>query len=431
MHSLVLQKGRGSEPYIFWLQAPQAVLLACIDAVDWDQGLTPDVLALVAEMGGLENMKGMMGTSKTWRQGYALAVISIKLSSTDLILPSGATAGQRYPGLTSLAIGACAAPDGWLETLQYFPRLKILNLGHDRGLYGKSELASRLTNSCLDHLQIVPLTSLDLYRCSRLGGLEPLRGMPLVKLNLEGCVNLGPAALAPLLGMPLTDLSLAHSILLICDAGLERLRGLPLTSLNLKMRPCFHRISHAGLAYLEGMPLRTLNLGFAVRDLGEGLEYLGEAPLTSLSLNWCGNVSDDRLTELKGKALTHLDLGYCDRVTDASLSHLKGMPLEYLSLRNNDQLSFSWLEHLVGMPIKVLDLAQCRLLTDIGLAFLRGLPLISLDLSLCSRISAAGLEPLLHLPLTHLCIERCSGISPPVRKIVYRCVQLLRQSAQH
>lgn len=37
-------------------------------SVDWDKGLPPDVLALVAKAGGLEALKGMRGVSKAWQE---------------------------------------------------------------------------------------------------------------------------------------------------------------------------------------------------------------------------------------------------------------------------------------------------------------------------------------------------------------------------
>ena len=62
---------------------PGAPLPGKLEAVeaevpDWDKGLPPDVLALVAKAGGMEAMKGMRGASKNWQQGFELGV-SIQL----------------------------------------------------------------------------------------------------------------------------------------------------------------------------------------------------------------------------------------------------------------------------------------------------------------------------------------------------------------
>ena len=67
--------------------------------------------------------------------------------------------------------------------------------------------SSDITDSSLLHLSGLPLTTLDLCRCSDVG-LAHLRGFPLVRLDLSFCNE-------------------------ITDAGLEHLRDLPLTSLNL------------------------------------------------------------------------------------------------------------------------------------------------------------------------------------------------------
>lgn len=408
-----------------------------MDQVDWDQGLTPDVLALVAKMGGLEEMKGMLGTSKTWQEGYELAVISIKLSYTDTMLPAGAAAAQRFPGLTSLAIGASAAPDGWLENLQRFPGLRNLDLGRESGQFMEYQLASRLTDASLEDLRGLPLTSLVLHGGPELRNacLEPLRGMPLVKLLLENCRKLAPEALAPLFGMPISELSLAHSPGLVCDAGLEHLRFLPLTSLNLELgrvsRSYRDRITDAGLSCLEGMPLVTLNLRYATMAGGEGFEHLRRAPLTSLSLaGWHRGLSDVDLELLKGKALTDLDLGYCGWVTDEGLVHLKGLPLQTLSLRQCHRLSNSGLGNFWRMPLTELDLGQCEWLDDGGLSRLTNMPLTSLNLNSCSLITAAGVEPLLKLPLAYLGLFKNNGIPAAVESIISRFVKLLRQSAQ-
>jgi serine/threonine protein kinase len=137
---------------------------------------------------------------------------------------------------------------------------------------------------------------LSLAQSKQVGDLTPLRGMPLVSLELIGCS--GVRDLTPLKGMPLTKLNLD---------GCEEVRD---------------------LTPLRELPLRSLNLANC-RQLRD-LTPLRKLPLTVLDLHGCGQVSD--LTPLKSVPLTMLDLSGCDQVRDVTplkdvmLSELLFMP---------------------------------------------------------------------------------------------------------
>lgn len=164
--------------------------------IDWDKGLPSDVLALVAKAGGNSDMKVMRGISKTWQQGFELAVTGITLDyeypfippeeepapgwfgpSCQPRRPKGASANPlfltavRFPRLTRLALGKCAADEAWLETLRAFPNLKSLDLGLGRDtsvVFFRQYFTFRLTDTGLRHLRGLPLTNLGLSFCDQL-----------------------------------------------------------------------------------------------------------------------------------------------------------------------------------------------------------------------------------------------------------------------
>jgi len=159
------------------------------------------------------------------------------------------------------------------------------------------------------------LTSLNLWGCSGLGDLEPLKGLPLTRLLVGSFhVNTQVRDLEPLRGMKLAELQLYH-----CQVrDMEPLKGMPLTQLTLlsrQVRDC---------APLKGMPL------------------------TVLYLDTCTQIKD--FTPLQGLPLTGLALGQCQL---KDLEVLKGMPLTMLTLAETQVQD---LEPLRGMPLKVLRL---------------------------------------------------------------------------
>lgn len=120
---------------VSWLlQVPLPYILYKMDPsdVDWDKGLPEDVLALVANAGGIEEMKSMREVSKTWELGFELGVQAITIFGLEQpMLPPGLEAARRFPGLIKLDLGRSAAEIAlpWLRNLRAFPKLRSLDLG--------------------------------------------------------------------------------------------------------------------------------------------------------------------------------------------------------------------------------------------------------------------------------------------------------------
>jgi formylglycine-generating enzyme required for sulfatase activity/Leucine-rich repeat (LRR) protein len=159
------------------------------------------------------------------------------------------------------------------------------------------------------------LTYLNLWSCSELEDLEPLKGLKLTRLII-GSLNVSNQVrdLEPLRGMKLTELHLYR-----CQVqDLEPLKDMPLATLTLfssQVRDC---------EPLKGLPLTTLRLAYCTQI--QDFTPLAGLPLTSLSLNDC-RVRD--LEPFQGMKLTRLDL-VGTAVRDLEL--LKGMPLKTLSI---------------------------------------------------------------------------------------------------
>jgi len=238
----------------------------------------------------------------------------------------------------------------------------------------------------LDPLQGIPLTKLHLDGCTQLQDLTPLKGMPLTFLSLH---NTQVRDLTPLQGMKLTALGLGR-----CGqiSDLSPLRGMPLTLLHLngcsKVRD---------LMPLKGMPLQTLSLAACpVSDL----TALQGLPLASLDLGECGQVRD--LTPLQGMKLTSLSLSFCNQVQD--LTPLRGMPVSKLNLMLCSQVRD--LKPLEGMPLTALSLHGCSQVRD--LAPLHGMKFAEFDMRGCSQVR--DLTPLQGMNFTSLDLQGCSQV---------------------
>lgn len=106
--------------------------------VDWDKGLPPDLLALVARAADMQETKVMRRVSRTWQQGFELGVRCIAVHFEDPVLPNWLKTAQRFPALTMLDLGASRTSTNWLANLRAFPKLRSLKLGsgmmsEDRG----------------------------------------------------------------------------------------------------------------------------------------------------------------------------------------------------------------------------------------------------------------------------------------------------------
>ena len=213
--------------------------------------------------------------------------------------------------------------------------------------------------------------SWSLHPCTKIQDLSPLRGIPLVKLDLSNCGRIKD--LGPLRPLPLTWLSVEN-----CDQikDLTPLQGMRLTTLNLN--GCRHL---KDLAPLQNMPLTNLNLSQC--DQINDLRPLQGMKLTTLGLWHCSQIKD--LTPLQGMKLTTLNMEGCRQVKN--LAPLQGMPLTYLNLGWCDQVSD--LTPLQGMKLATLSLFACSQVKD-DLRPLKGMPLASLSLTNCGQVQDFG-----------------------------------------
>lgn len=156
---------------MFPSQSSYRILFTCcrkrMDNVDWDKGLPVDLLALVAKAGGISAMKLMRLVSKMWQQGFDLGVSRIKIHHGDPSLPWGTGAAYRFPALASLDVGECYMNDVTLSSLRFFPQLNSVVLGAE-GFANSLKVASQLTDNDLEPLRDLPLTRLDLCYCSKI-----------------------------------------------------------------------------------------------------------------------------------------------------------------------------------------------------------------------------------------------------------------------
>ena len=178
------------------------------------------------------------------------------------------------------------------------PNAKGLALLLKRGLPALSTLVLSdcrwVKDASLESLRVVPsLTSLNLSGCTQVtvAGLQWLQGMLLADLNLNGPIpatgnSAGGVFLAPLVGLPLTSLDLAFSFL--GDGGLEMLKGMPLVDLNL--RKCQKLTADLLVSHLSDMQtLRRLNLSGCDWVKADALCSLMDA-LPSLQITCNANV---------------------------------------------------------------------------------------------------------------------------------------------
>ncbi len=124
---------------------------------------------------------------------------------------------------------------------------------------GGHDISSPL--SSLEPLRGMPLVNLQLYNCD-LQDLEPLRGMPLKLFALDRCARV--QNIAVLQGIALENLSLGYTGV----QDLAALRGMPLKHLAIQ------RTGVTDLTPLKGMPLQTLL--FTPKSITTGLEVVRE-----------------------------------------------------------------------------------------------------------------------------------------------------------
>lgn len=110
---------------------------------------------------------------------------------------------------------------------------------------------SSLTDGCVERLQGLLLSALSLSMSRNLTpqGLQHLRVLPLTSLDLGYCGKLVDPSMLLHVGLPLTSLSLT-GCRLIGDYGLAHLQGLPLTALDTRLCSVqFGGITAKGLSF--------------------------------------------------------------------------------------------------------------------------------------------------------------------------------------
>jgi eukaryotic-like serine/threonine-protein kinase len=221
---------------------------------------------------------------------------------------------ELNPGFDGEVIPGIA--DGEVKSLQFHTDA-VLDIAPVRALPGLRSLDLRGTYpsrgklSDLTPLRGLPLVNLNLNSAS-VSDLGPLRGMPLTVLH---CGETRVADLSPLKGMRLRVFSAQRTLV----SDLEPLRGMPLTYVDL-----YGAHTLADLGPLEGMPLGYLNIGATwVSDLSP------VAGLKSLRTLVIDETEVSNLTAIRRLELTTLSfIGI--RVTD--LSPIRGMHLKYVRL---------------------------------------------------------------------------------------------------
>lgn len=237
--------------------------------------------------------------------------------------------------------------------------------------------------TALTKIQGLPITDLDLRGCRDLRDLGPLKGMPLLTLDVS---STQVSDLAPLAGGRLTSLDIGGTPV----TDLSPLERLPLQTLNI------NGTKIASLKPLRGMPLQSLN---AIGCSGiSDVSPLEKAPLERLNL---ASTSVSDLEPLRGMPLKELSLFGCFKVSN--LAPLKGMKLTSLDLTSTEVVD---LEPLRGMPIATLNLENCPRVRDLGP--LKGMPLTSLGLANCKGVQS--LAPIEGMKLTKVTLQGCQSI---------------------
>lgn len=369
------------------------------EAADWDKGLPRDVLALIARLGGITATQSMRAVSKSWQEGFELAVEGIEISLLDPV-PSGAgEAARRFPGLTSLDMGCKLASPSWLAGIGAFRKLSHLALGERFSVFTVHDATSPLQKVHFADLSMGG-SSCELFPA----GLSCLQGLPITHLKLRSLNWVTLDDLWAFRCMPLASLDLSYCGGPMCDAGLERLRGLPLTSLRLVACPVADAgVTDAGLAALVEMSLARLCIEGCKKITGDGLEFLRGMPLTQLELIDC--VGIEGLGALEGMPITSLVLagievfvrpGFsyrniqmsADVYQTVSLEPLRKLPnLNNLALKYMKGLGYSHLPALEGLSLTSLDLEGCSRVVGNSLDVLRTMPLFELNLSGCHNVS--------------------------------------------
>ncbi|HET6408107.1 MAG TPA: hypothetical protein VFG14_09520, partial [Chthoniobacteraceae bacterium] len=345
------------------------------------------------------------------------------------------------------------ALDYWRQRLRSLPINPVRPLENRLGVRPDGLLELDLSGTEISDLQSLagmPLAKLNLSGCRAITSISPLRGLPLVDLDLD---STEVADLTPLRGMHLESLSLAN----IQATDLSALAELPLRNLDcsnlsasdfgvLARKPLETLILSGSrvrdASFLEGLPLRKLSLAganevrglksltslrsldtlilphnfyeFPVDDLqairaimdlpsvqrvsssrADGLRLSGVGTREKFLEEWAADLR--WLHKLRQTGVEPILLRLPDRTWEVDLrsqplrdlSSLQGAPIGRLVLSS---VPVSDLRPLSGMQLRVLDL--CR--TEVrDLSPIRGMPLRRLYLW---RVQAEDFSPLSTLP---------------------------------
>ncbi len=184
-----------------------------------------------------------------------------------------------------------------------------------KNLNDAGEIEVSLPKSGIDSLEPLrglPITRLDVS-ATKVTDLAPLRGMALTSLKLS---DTAVTELSALQGMPLQMLWLGRTKV----RDLNPLKGAPLVGLDLERTPV------SDFSPLRGMPLTKLGMmDTSTRNLG----FLEDCPIEELDAH-INLISD--LTPLRGKPLRRLVVSK-NKIKD--LSPLRGAPIEELLIHDN------------------------------------------------------------------------------------------------
>ena len=327
----------------------------------------PDLLALAASEAGLQRYESALKKADAalaldpslaaacWRRGWVLLAqekLSEALAALHLATEKD-PANHRFAALLPLVEKMATAPAARRHDIEFIkplydhltavgavgeatPLLPHLKLGNDARLKLVRERVERwlgkgVSNAAFDKGQL----TLSLFGV-HVGSLEPLRGLPIDVLTVDGC---GLISLEPLSGMRLVRLTASRNAI----EDLSPLAGMPLGFLSISDNPI------KDLVPLHGLPLTGFSCS-ACRELTD-LSPLSGMALEELSVQGCP-ISD--FSVLRGMPLRRLD---ASRTRFADMRVLSGMPLADLSLGSNGGVTD--LSPLVGLPLTALIVQDC------------------------------------------------------------------------
>lgn len=360
------------------------VIAQLVPTPDWEKDLPMELLALVARLGGQDEMKAMRGVCKEWQQGFEWGTTGLTVQRNGPVLMVDWNHFERFQRLASLHLGDSYVAEADLKPLSSLKQLQTLSLGTQSNSsnpkWFAGALFSCLTGSCFRFLEGLNITDLNLRACTRVvpAELAFLRGLPLSRLDFSGCS--GHFSKMQISLVRRSDCKFLLAILglsgLQNQSVLEAFANTPFTSLDLSEYP---------FKYLDGERIHFLRVSgkLCSKFTGAGLEYLKGAPLTSLKMSGCDRLQDPYLRFLKDMPLS---VSGCSSLTDAGVGLLRGLKIQDLNLTKCVKLTNESLSHLVDMPLSRLSLNRCRKISRDGLKHLLGLPLTRLDLRKCPRL---------------------------------------------